>query len=381
MYVSTDLISTTLASFRMADMPMRYSQFVPRLYNLAISLGFERGKIMPSRAFCSDESQGYPIILIAKHFGTFPFNHGQVGGIVATDRHAPHAQHGKDLIIIQASHVGYDPETKSFGSYRRLQTADRSETHNCGKICDALDWYRHEYDFARNNLFLFTANGENRIIIDNQLLHMEREQGLILRLDKIVKSDDQGLPIPESSLSTAKVFPVSPALNSHLRGYEWKPGRGESIGPRLHPELFFFRRAFSGHEEGRDHLERNLIDVMPFIVASKWPALMGAQANTQVEFDRSFRTIAQESAYQGKKILFISGLHVDISPQPGQVFPLTKFIPWAAFYQDEQGRQETWEQSELNERLRSQSAENPDQVNLETAIEIMEQVEEIKLPF
>jgi hypothetical protein len=40
---------------------------VPRLYNLCKSLGFEAGNIMPSRAFFSDESQGYPIILIAKH--------------------------------------------------------------------------------------------------------------------------------------------------------------------------------------------------------------------------------------------------------------------------------------------------------------------------
>ena len=381
MYVSTDLISNTLGAFRMADMPMRYSQFVPRLYNMAISLGFERGKIMPSRAFCSDESQGYPIILITKHFGTFPFNHGQVGGIVATDRHGPHAHHGKDLIIIQASHVGYDPETKSFGTYRRLQTEEQSETHNCGKICDALDWYRHEYDFARNNMFLFSENGENQIVIDNQLLHMEREQGLMLRLNKLVKTDEHGLPIPESSLSTAKVFAISPLLNGYLQNYEWKPGRGEPIGSRLHPELFFYRRAFSDHEEGRDHLEKNLIDVMPFIVTSEWPALVGAQANTQVEFDRTFRTIAQEPAYEGKKVLFLSGLHVDISPQPGQVFPLTKFIPWAAFFQDEQGRQETWEQAELNKRLRSQPGENPDQVDLETAIEIMERVEEIRLPF
>lgn len=57
-----------------------YSQ----LYNLCKSLGFEAGNIMPSRAFCSDESQGYPITLIAKHFGTFPFNHGMVGGVIAS---------------------------------------------------------------------------------------------------------------------------------------------------------------------------------------------------------------------------------------------------------------------------------------------------------
>jgi hypothetical protein len=111
--------------FPIHDMVMRYNVFVPRLYNWCISLGFTPGKIMPSRAFCSDESQGFPIIMIAKHFGSFPFNHGVVGGIVATDRHGPHASYGQDMLIIQASHVGYDPKNKVFGTYRRAHlTAD-----------------------------------------------------------------------------------------------------------------------------------------------------------------------------------------------------------------------------------------------------------------
>ena len=109
--------------FQIQGMMMRYNLFIPRLYNWCKSLGFQPGKIMPSRAFCSDESQGYPVIMIGKHFGTFPFNHGRVGGIVANTRHGPHASHGQDLVIIQASHVGYDPQTGEFGTYRRLQTA------------------------------------------------------------------------------------------------------------------------------------------------------------------------------------------------------------------------------------------------------------------
>jgi len=109
---------------------------------------------MPSRAFCSDESQGYPIILLAKHFGTFPFNHGQVGGIVATDRHGPHAHHGQDLVIILASHVGYAPDTARFGDYRREQTEGRDMTPNCGKICGVLRWYENEYRFAQHNILL-----------------------------------------------------------------------------------------------------------------------------------------------------------------------------------------------------------------------------------
>jgi hypothetical protein len=381
MFGTTGTISSLLGAYHMADVSMRYSRFVPRVYNLAKSLGFEPGKIMPSRAFCSDESQGYPIILIAKHFGTFPFNHGLVGGIVATDRHAPHAHHGKDLLIIQASHVGFDPDAKQFGVYRRLQTEEATETSNCGKICGALDWYIHEYKFARENIFLSLQGGATKVIVDNSLLHAERTDGLILKLDKIVNVDQHGNPIPESSRSTAKVFSASPDLQPYLKDFDWETGTLQSIGHHLHPDLFYFKRNISHHHEGRDHLEKNLLEVMPYVVASEWPALTAAQANSQVEFDRAFRTIVQEPAYSNKKILFISGLNVDISPREGQVFPLTKFIPWAACLQDEQGNHQTWEQDELYNRLKEQPTENPDQVDLETAIEIMEKAEEIRLPF
>ncbi len=381
MYGTTGSISSQLGSFHMAAVSMRYSRFVPRMYNLARSLGFERGKIMPSRAFCSDESQGYPIILIGKHFGTFPFNHGLVGGVVATDRHGPHAHHGKDLVIVQASHVGYDPESSRFGVYRRLQTEQQTETTNCGKICGAMDWYLHEYEFARNNIYLREAQGGKQIVIDNQLLHSEREQGLLLKLNQLALVENEQTPIPKACLSTSKIFDASPALIRLLGDYEWKPGAGEPIGAKLHPDLFFFRRQISHHPEGRDHLEKNLISVMPFVVTSKWPALTAAQANSQVEFDRAFRTIVQEESYAGKRVLFISGLNVDISPREGQVFPLTKFIPWAAYVQNTDGSHETWEQAELFERLKAQPVDNPDQINMEEAIDIMEGAEEIRLPF
>jgi len=77
----------------------------------------------------------------------------------------------------------------------------------------------------------------------------------------------------------------------------------------------------------------------------------------------------------------MSGLNVDISPREGQVFPLAKFIPWAAYVQDENGHHQTWEQAELYEQLQVQSTENPDHIDLETAIDMMEGAEEIRLPF
>jgi len=107
------------------------------------------------------------------------------------------------------------------------------------------------------------------------------------------------------------------------------------------------------------------------------PALVAAQVNSQVEFDRAFRTIAREPAYRGKRLLFVSGIHIDISPREGQIFPLTKFVPWAAYFQDSDGSHETYEQGELWEMLKSQTIENPDQIGLDEAIQQMEGLQEV----
>lgn len=87
---------------------------------------------MPSRAFYSDESQGYLVVPIAQDFGTFPFDHGRVGGKVATDRHAPFSHHGEDLVIVHASHVGYDPEQRCFGRYRRSRMTTEAGARAAG---------------------------------------------------------------------------------------------------------------------------------------------------------------------------------------------------------------------------------------------------------
>lgn len=362
--------------FRVEGLAMRYSRFVPRLFNLCKSLGFESHKIMPSRAFCSDENQGFPIILLTKHFGTFPFNHGMVGGVVATDRHGPHADHGKDIVIIQASHVGYDPDTGEFGKYRRLQTEDQADTTTCGKICSITNWYQEEYRFAQENILLINQDGEHRVAIDNQLLDPVREAGLFPDLSAIIQSAE-----PVQVRSTAKVFRAAPSLVEKLGPDAWKEGKGKHIGNALNRDMFRFRhpteQADSGQEEGRDHLQRNLGPAMPAIVTSAHPALDAARYNTQVEFDRTFRTLKRNPDYMGKNLLFISGLNVDISPQPGQIFPMTEFVPWAAYIQLRSGKRYTLEQPELYDALMQQSIENPDEISLDDAIRQMGDRKEI----
>jgi hypothetical protein len=377
---SSDTNMQSVASDFHIDQMMRYSLFVPRLYNLCRSLGFEAGNIMPSRAFCSDENQGFPIILIAKHFGTFPFNHGQVGGIVATDRHGPHADHGKDMVIIQASHVGYDPETKTFGSYHRLQTTDNKNTETCGKVADVIHWYQDEYLFAQNNIYLGREDDVHTITIDNQLLDDRRTEGLFLNLDRMISLQDGKLKL-QRSLSTSRIYVASDEFYKLLPDNVWPIGQRVNIGRYLAPEMFIFKRNISDDIEGRNHLESNLINHMPWIITSPSPMLVAAQANTQVEFDRTFRTIVKAHAYQNKNLLFISCLNIDISPQEGQLFPLTKCLPWAAYIQNEDGSSRTLEQPEIVELLMQQSSDNPDQIDLETAIKQMIDAHEIEVTF
>ncbi len=379
MFSTNTNIKSIVSDFRIDHM-MRYSLFVPRLYNLCRSLGFKAGNIMPSRAFCSDENQGFPIILIAKHFGTFPFNHGRVGGIVATDRHGPHAQHGKDMVIIQASHVGYDPTTETFGSYCRLQTPDKNNTTSCGKIDDVIQWYLDEYQFAQDNIYLSREGGLRTITIDNQLLDASRKEGVFLDLEKIILLENGQKKLLQV-LSTSRVYAVSEEFCKLLPKNIWSVGKSINIGRHFGPEMFIFKRDINTIIEGQNHLENNLLKSMPWIVTATAPLLIAAQINTQVEFDRTFRTIKKAHEYQSKNLIFISCLNIDISPQEGQLFPLTKCVPWAAYIQNDDGSSYTLEQSDIVGQLMQQSTENKQQIDMEAAIQQMIDASEIRVTF
>jgi hypothetical protein len=355
-----------IENLRLGDRAMRYSHFVPRLYNYCLTLGFERQRMMPSRAFCSDESQGYPVILLAQHFGTFPFDHGRVGGKVAINRHGPHSHHGEDLIIVQASHVGYCPETGRFGTYQRPRTAGREFGDSCGKMCAVLHWYQHHYQQARDHVLCGHIDGRPTLFIDNQFLDERRHEGLFLNMDRLVDRSEEPLRV----LSTSKAFPAAASFVAGQSPDTWSD-KPQPIGSRLTPDMFHFVRIPTEGLEGHDILEAALAPAMPTLVTSSEPALDAARFHTQLEFDRTYRSILHEPAYRGKNLLFISGLNIDISPPEDLPFPLTKFIPWAAYVRLKDGTSFLLEQDELTETLRRQSLDNPDRMSFDAAIDRM----------
>lgn len=373
-------IASALDSFRLDGRMLCYNSFVPKLYNWCLSLGFSPGKIMPSRAFCSDESQGFPIILITKHFGAFPFNHGRVGGIVSVDRHGPHADHGKDLVLLQASHVGYDPESGEFGVYRRLYSEHEHLSCSCGKIGRITDWYKTEYAYACENIRLLRHEGQLAVLVDYQLIASPRSQGLFLIFENLVQDAvGEELPPPLSTRSTGHIFAASSHLVARLGIDTWPEHGSEAIGKHLAAEDFYFRHKGGYLDPLQDQLEHNLIAPMPWILTSKHPMLTAACANTLSEFDRTYRSLVQDSAMNGRNLLFVSGLNIDISPRQGEEFPLTKFVPWAAYLQHADGRREILEQEELVERLGAASTSNPAQIDLERSIETMASKREVEV--
>lgn len=373
LHTNTD-INQALGKYDLEHHMLSYNEFIPKMYNYCKSLGFEMDKIMPSRAFCSDENQGYPIILMAKHFGTFPFNHGRVGGVMATVRHAPHASHGKDMLIIQASHVGYNPEDNSFGQYRRVCTEHKDISLSCGKMASVIEWYQQEFEFAKNIIFLQKIEGINCIIIDNQLIDKNIDMGLILRMDYLVEKTGNEF-IPYRSYSTSKCYKASNQIAHLFNELEDK----RPIGEDLLPEYFCYKQELDPVIEGVNMVEHNLFPYMPWIVFSKSPLLTAAKVNVQAEFDRTFRTIVKEKAYHNKRLVYISGLNIDISPDKDHIFPTTMFVPWAMYIQTGEGEHKIIEQNQVLDILKQQPIENPDQIDLDEVINMMEKSKAVKV--
>lgn len=361
-------LRSILGDFLIENHTIEYSQFMAQFYNFCIKQGMKAGKIAPSRAFCSDESQGLPIILMSKHFGAFPFDHGLVGGIMAHGRHAPHAHHGKDMVIIQASHVGFDPKSERFGIYRRLQTEDQEFSSNCGKIHATLEWYLEEYGFAQENTLLQKVDGQVQITIDKQLFDQDYDEGIFLNLEALIEQNEEtGNHVkPLKILSTSRVYPASKELINFFKEEKCKIPTDEAkpIGKNLQPTLFHFER----NESDFNFMLNNLHEYMPWVVTSGNPMLSAAEINVQLEFDKAYRSIVREESYHGKNLIYISGLNIDYSPEENENFPPSQFVPWAAYIQKADGSHTILEQDELYQALMKCSDKNEDQINLDDMI-------------
>jgi len=367
-----------------------YRQFVPRLYNWCKQLGMTPGKIIPSIGFCADENQGYPAITVLKNFGAYPFTHGYLGGILALDRHGPHAHHGKDAVIIHAPHVGYDPDTSKYGIYRRQQVEDVSHQHStcCGAVDGTLARYRAEYAAALAEISVKVEGDSVLVQLGNTIMRERRAEGLFLEYGRMLEA---GISEPYELQSTSQVFvasegfgaavkarlastPVNPSGQVvDLPGKEksWRSLSEPGLKDLLEPSMFYYKRPEETVEGEAKRLERTLLPHMSSIVYGPHDdTLTAALVIMQSEFDRMVHSVSTADAYKGKNLLVVSGCNIDVSPSATETeaFPSTMYLPWAAYVKLADGREQVLEQSEYVEALFAQSATNNDAIDIENGI-------------
>ncbi|CAK9107619.1 Uncharacterized protein SCF082_LOCUS50093 [Durusdinium trenchii] len=372
---------------------MRFSHFVPRLYNFCRDLGMTKGRIMPSIGFCADENQGFPAITITKHFGAYPFTHGYIGGVMALDRHGPHAHHGDDFVIIHAPHVGYDPETETYGVYRRRQVADPEHSMStcCGKVAGTLAPYIDSYEKALGRISVREAkDGVVLVNIGNSLLSEEDDLGIALNFDRLLEPD--ALENPLLLQSTSVVYIASAEFSGLYHATKttpktskgegqkaqtlwelderlaWRPLTDPSLKQLLSQEFFSFKKKPEDLPGEAGRFERTLLPHLPFIITSPYaPDFTAALVIMQYEFDRGVQSIVTSPAYKDRNCMLISGLNIDVAPAANdlEAFPQTMFLPWAAYVQLADGTQRVIEQDALVTLLHKQPLENKDAIELE----------------
>jgi len=359
-----------------------YARFMPRFYNWCKSLGMTPGRMLPSIGFCADENQGYATTLILKHFGTWPFNHGYIGGILALDRHGPHAAHGEDMVIFCAPHVGYDPETKKFGTYRRSQVVNEDQQFStcCGKIAGVLSPYQEQYEKTLGRIRV-KIEGDSTVLVSlSDSISRDATDGhyLCIEYDEVLAP--RALENPRYKESTATVYEASERFAGNIREAlavqsieekrQWQSLEVSPLREALSPYMFYFMAPPLDGEEHR--LERLLLPNMPLVLNGPWaPDLMCAVLCCQAEFGRAVHSVEYEPSYKGKNLVVVSGVNIDCSPskESGSAFPSTVFLPWAAYAQLADGTRRVLEQEDFVKEMAAQSEQNSDAIDIEDCIE------------
>jgi hypothetical protein len=421
MFASAYGVPANTPGFSMAR-NFRFSDFAPRLYNYCTQkLGMKRGLIMPSRAFCSDGSQGYPIILLTKHFGTFPFDFGLIGGQLSFERSPAFVAHGRDLVIVQATHVGFDAEARTYGTYPRHRTAidpaQMYQSGNCGHVAAILQPYSKAFKSAAASTLARKdpVTGQIQLYVRNywleppasrlrvraaldypRMLRHDAKTGASFSVSTdpvartLVASDEFAQYLTargfftgaaQAQKSSNGFAPLSDALTAdwfkfELGGEQASAGSGGCCGPAK-PQMSDYEAALS--------------DVMPWVVTQKHPMLAAAQACAQVEFHNFLRELYfSKSMYGDRNLIYISGVNIDVAPPRGSpvgtadaFFPRTLFVPWAAYAQRPDGTgkvtKEVWSQERVFEELASVSNVNAHQLELDAAASKLPSAPEINL--
>ncbi len=300
-----------------------YDEFIPRLKNFCLSLGFKNNFSMTPENLpiqkCHDPccpAENFP------------------------------GSAEQDAVIILSTKVPYEPSWGVYGGLPRPLIHERTHCQTEGTVSHFIAPYLLRYQFAQNHVYLTCKKaGIYHVTLPADLVGGGTKNGgknLKIRLDKFTDPDENGNFVPIMAADSFVSFPLSKQflLYLHDNNFSWKKGKVQRIGALLTADLFAFKeiaQSASGNSDGGNGgttstFIKTLLPAMNRIVTHANPQLRAAVLHLKNEFTRLVDEILNtQGERKSANLLCIAGLDIDVAPFKGR--GKRYFVPWAAYCQ------------------------------------------------
>lgn len=305
-----------------------YEEFLPRLKNFCLSLGFTKTITLRSK--------------------TPPLQEG-LAVDTADSSWAVHSSPGsadQDGVILLSTRVPYEPDWGVYGGLPRPLIHEQVDRRNEGTVAQFIAPYLRQYHFAQNHIYLNRKEtGEYLVTLPADLIGEESNDGgktLHIRLDKFAEPDATGNFVPVMITDSFLSFHLSQQFLHSLRanGFSWEAGKFQRIGALLSADLFIFKKGHkmttgtgrSGGDGSESTFVKTLMPVMNRIVTHANPQLRAAIIHLKNEFNRLVDEIHHTQVEdKAANLLCVAGLDIDVASFKGR--GQHYFVPWAVYWQ------------------------------------------------
>ncbi len=310
----------TPPSFNIRGRIIPYGEFLPRLKNYCLSLGFKKPTVMipESSAALDTMSVDNPDAFFVGGKNTSP---------------------GHDLVIILSTKVPYEPSWGGYSGLPRPLIHERADHRTKGTVSNFIAPYLVQFQFAQNHIYLAGNDlGQHLITLPPDYIKGGTESGgknLKILLDKIVEPDEEGTFHPHVVSDSFVSFLVSEQFSQVLgeRNFSWKAGKVQRIGTYLSAELFVFEDAqqSNGSNGSKNTFAETLLPAMNSIVTNINPQLRAALIHLQSEFSQVVDDVlCTHGEDDSESLLCIAGLDIDVAAFRGR--GKRYFVPWTAYW-------------------------------------------------
>ncbi len=297
-----------------------YQEFLPRLKNFCLSLGFKKSVVMIQESSlvlnAPDELDPAPLLAI--------------NDSVYTD--------DTEVVIILSTKVPYEPSWGVYSGLPRPLIHEMTDRQTEGTVSHFIAPYLVQYHYARNHMYLgCKKTGGYCITLPADLVDGSRS--LQIHLNKIAKPDGEGHFYPLDTAESLVSFALSDRFVHFLNenNFSWEVGKMQRIGALLTAELFACKEIVQektpvGKKGNKTNFASSLLPQMNRIVTHANPQLRAAVIHQKYQFARLLDELVPTLVKKkSAKLLCVAGLDIDVAAFQGR--GERYFVPWAAYRQ------------------------------------------------